>query len=67
MRSFAPREAMTTAEQTEALLIVSNPTCHVPPAIFSIMADVCEAFLFILCVLWTNDEHSCPFVSISGS
>ena len=26
-----------------------------------------EAFLFIPCVLWTNDEHWCPLVSIRGS
>ena len=30
------------------------------------MVDVCEA-LFIPCIQWTYDEHSCPFVSIRGS
>ncbi len=62
--SFAPREAMTTAEQTEAystscaycLLLMADGIWK--------MADVCEAFcLFcVICGLPKIRVHSCSFV-----
>ena len=36
---------MTTAEQTEAILIFSNPSCHAENKTISTTADVCEALI----------------------
>ena len=58
MTSFFQREALfQTAEQTEAILILFNAKFLFAYRIISITADVCEAFLSVLSVLWT--EFSC--------
>ena len=36
---------MTTAEQTEDILIISNPSCHTEIKTISTMSDVCEALI----------------------
>ena len=44
MTSFASREAIQTAEQTEAILMLLRSRSHATNPFISIMADVCEAF-----------------------
>ena len=43
MTSFASREAMTTAEQTEDKLMLFLSIYYTDNKLFSTMSDVCEA------------------------
>ena len=49
MTSFASREAMTTAEQTEDILMLLHSKSHADKKLFITMSDVCEAFS-VFCV-----------------
>jgi len=74
MTSFAPREAMTTAAAAGAVCIIHdqrfvsswNPQDVVGPAARHFVCFVCFV-VKNLCIQWTHDEHSCPFIFIRGS
>ena len=57
MRFLASREAMTTAEQTEAILIFSNPSCHVHSKPSALRPTSARHWLYYQCNpcdLWFN-------------
>lgn len=74
---FAPREAMATAEQTVAIRFFLARHSRIGHIILRNMADVREAFGFVLRVLWLKnlcnpcdlwfDKNSCPVVVLSHS
>jgi hypothetical protein len=45
MISLPPREAMTTAEQTEDILMLLHSKSHADKKLFTTMSDVCEALI----------------------
>ena len=55
MTSFASREAIQTAEQTEAILMLLRSRSHATNPFISIMADVCEAFFVIFVSFVVNN------------
>ncbi len=55
MTSFASREAIQTAEQTEAILMLLRSRSHATNPVISIMADVCEAFFVIFVYFVVNN------------
>ena len=62
MTSFAAAQRMTTAGQTEAPRVIRSQKFPSANDLYRTMADVCEAFWCILCVLWLQIRvHSCPF------
>ena len=64
MSYFTTRKAMTTAEPLELLIFQHSEIIFLTTSSADCQPGG-EAFLFILCILWTNDEHWCPLVSIS--
>ena len=72
--SFAkksPREAHGNRQADGGHLDLQQSDMSCPPGIFSIMADVCEAFWCVSCVLWLNlcnlyyyHSFSCFFAKI---
>ncbi|MBO7532584.1 MAG: hypothetical protein J6T46_01240 [Victivallales bacterium] len=49
MASFAAAQRMTTAEQTEDILMLLHSKSHADKKLFITMSDVCEAFS-VFCV-----------------
>ena len=60
----APRSGMTTAEQTEDILMLLHSKSHTDNELFSTMSDVCEALIVIsvYSVYSVVSKISCSFV-----